>query len=77
MSYAEIKVQDCYNTCFNGNLRRFLEISFLATKNHALNNKQPRQRMQLLCISCHFSEMTQVGVKPLDIARLLNMFMQK
>ena len=40
MSYAEIKVQDYYNTCFNGKLRRFLEISFIfATKNHALNNK--------------------------------------
>ena len=33
--------------------------------------------MQLLCISCYFSEMMQVGVKALDIARLLNMFMQK
>ena len=39
MSYTEIKVQDCYNTCFNGKLHRFLEISFLATKYHALNNK--------------------------------------
>ena len=33
--------------------------------------------MQLWCISWHFSEVTQVDVKPLDIARLLNMFMQK
>ena len=32
--------------------------------------------MQLLCISWHFSEMKQVGVKPLDIVHFLNMFMQ-
>ena len=39
MSYAEVKVQDCYNNCFNRKLRRFLEISFLAIKDHALDNK--------------------------------------
>ena len=33
--------------------------------------------MQLLCMSGHFSVITQVGVKPLDIARLLNMLMQR
>ena len=32
MSYVEIKVKDCYTTCFNGKIRRFLEISFLGPK---------------------------------------------
>ena len=70
MSYAEIKVQDCYNTCFNEKLRRLLEILFLVTKNHALNNKHRGKG----CSHCAFNDilMTQVGVKPLDIARLLN-----
>ena len=76
MSYAEIKVQDCYNTCFNGKLCRFLKISSLATKNHALNNKH-RGKGYSCCIFRHFSEMKQVSVKSLDIACLLNMFMQK
>ena len=52
MSYAVIKVQDCYYTCFNGKLRRFLEISFLATENHALNNKHRGKR----CNCCAFHD---------------------
>ena len=63
MSYAEIKVQDCYNTCFNGKLRRFLKISFLETKNHALNNKHQGKGC-----SCAFHDIlvvAHVSVKPL------------
>ena len=52
MSYAEIKVQDCYNTCFNGKLSRFLEISFLAAKHHALNNNHRSKG----CSCCAFHD---------------------
>ena len=52
MSYAEIKIQDCYNTCFNGKLHRFIEISFLATTYHALNNKYRGKG----CICCAFHD---------------------
>ena len=60
ISYAEIKVQDCYNTCFHGKLRRFLDISFWRPNAmHLIISTEANDAVIVHFMT--FTETTQVG----------------